>query len=181
MAIKGWDKFKKMFVINYDDYEEEYDEEYDSEVAIQDEIEPPKRTYSFKRNTEKAEPVEDRRPSFVSRQPRATRQSKVVPMRSNTAEVCIVKPINFTDAKEVIDYLLSGNAVILNLEGIKIDLGQSIIHMVAGGCYALDGNIKKISGYIYLVTPKNFVITGAMEDLFNDSSNMSNSFDKFKF
>lgn len=175
------DKMKNIFTVDYDDYEDDYYDDYDDiEEEKQPQKELVKRPNSFKR-IENTDVVEDKKTTFPSRTPKVTRQSKVVPMRSNDMEVCVVKPTYFENSHEVIDFLLQGKAVVLNLEGIKLDLAQRIIDMISGGCYALSGNLQKISGYIYLVTPRSVEITGDFQNLINDSNNYSNSFDRRNF
>ena len=73
------------------------------------------------------------------------------------------------------DTLLEGKSVVLNLEGMKLDLAQRIVDSVSGGCYAIQGNLQKISGYIYLVTPHSVDITGDFQDLVHDSSDYSST------
>lgn len=45
-----------------------------------------------------------------------------------------------------------------------------LLTSVIGGCYALDGNLQKISGYIYLVTPSSVDITGDFQDVVSDAA-----------
>ena len=49
------------------------------------------------------------------------------------------------------------------------DLAQRIVDSVIGGCYAISGNLQKISGYIYLVTPQSVDITGDFQDVVSDT------------
>lgn len=178
---KFLDKMKSIFTVDYDEYEDDYYDDYEDEVEVEKEKELVRKPSTFRKAEPKEEPVEERRASFSSRQPRTTRQSKVVPMRNNDMEVCVVKPTYFESSREIVDLLLEGKAVVLNLEGIKIDLAQRIIDMISGGCYALHGNLQKISGYIYLVTPRSVEITGDFQDLFGDGAGMTNSFDRRNF
>lgn len=177
---KFGDKIRSAFTVDYDD--DDYDEFYDDfEDEDLDDIKPepapaPKKRKVEKVKEEKEEPV--RSSSRVSRassnyrsSSRSSRNNKVVPMRSNSdMEVCVIKPTHYEATKEIIDTLLDGKAVVLNLEGIKIDLAQRIIDSVIGGCYALDGNLQKISGYIYLVTPSSVDITGDFQDVVSDAA-----------
>ncbi len=80
-------------------------------------------------------------------------------------EVCVIKPKNVEEAREVTDTLLSGRAVILNLEGLHIEVAQRIIDFTSGSCYAIDGNLQKISNYIIIITPKTVEISGDFQDL----------------
>lgn len=80
-------------------------------------------------------------------------------------EVCVIKPANVDDAREITDTLLSGRAVILNLEGLHVDIAQRIIDFTSGSCYSIDGNLQKVSSYIFIITPKTVDISGDFQDL----------------
>lgn len=96
--------------------------------------------------------------------------SKVVPIRSATTrnmEVVVIHPQNMDDANEITDTLLSGRAVILNLEGVHLEVAQRIIDYSAGSCYAMRGNLQRITNYIFLVTPANVEISGDFQEILN--------------
>lgn len=173
------DKIKNIFTVDYDDdYEDDYYDDYED-----DELEE-KPTHKKKERTvakEEPAPKATRATSSFSqsRTSRTSRNGKVVPMRSSDMEVCVIKPTYYESTRDIIDTLLEGKAVVLNLEGMKLDLAQRIVDSVSGGCYALHGNLQKISGYIYLVTPSSVDITGDFQDLVSsDSSDYSGSYSR---
>lgn len=180
---KFGDKIKSIFTVDYDDdYEDDYYDDYeDDEMEIEQEkplVRPKKERTVVKEEV----PVRQTRTRAVSQPSRTTTRasrSKVVPMRGNSSndmEVCVIKPTYFESTRDIIDTLLEGKSVVLNLEGIKLDLAQRIIDSVSGGCYAIQGNLQKISGYIYLVTPNSVGITGDFQELVSESSDYSSSF-----
>ena len=75
-------------------------------------------------------------------------------------EVCIIKPTSVNDAREVTDTLLANSTVVLNLEGLDVDIAQRIIDFTSGSCYAVHGNVMKISHYIFVITPANVDVSG---------------------
>ena len=75
-------------------------------------------------------------------------------------EVCIIKPTSVNDAREVTDTLLANSTVVLNLEGLDVDIAQRIIDFTSGSCYAVHGNVMKISHYIFVITPQNVDVSG---------------------
>ena len=171
---KFTDKVKNIFTVDYDDYEDDYYEEYDDEEEVVEQPKAPKP--KPERKTAPAQSTARSTRTTTQSSPRsfrASRNNKVVPMRGSEMEVCVIKPTYYESTREVIDTLLEGKAVVLNLEGIKLDLAQRIVDSVSGGCYAIDGNLQKISGYIYLVTPKTVDITGDFQELISDSSDFS--------
>ena len=101
--------------------------------------------------------------------------SKVTPMRhpasrkGGNMEVCVVKPSSVDDSREITETLLSGRTVILNLEGMDLELAQRIIDFISGATFAINGNLQKISNYIFLVTPTNVDISGDLQDLLGGS------------
>lgn len=174
------DKFKNIFTVDYDDdYEDDYYDDYDDD-EIEAEEKPIKKMRERTPITETAAPKQSKTTSFThTRNSRASRNSKVVPMRSNDMEVCVIKPTYYESTKDIIDTLLEGKSVVLNLEGMKLDLAQRIVDSVFGGCYAIHGNIQKISGYIYLITPSSVDITGDFQNIAgSESSDFSASYSR---
>ena len=86
-------------------------------------------------------------------------------------EVCVIKPTSFDEVPEITDTLLSNRTVILNVEGLDVALAQRIIDYTSGSCYAINGNLQKISHYIFIITPASVDISGDFQGY------LSNSFD----
>ena len=92
------------------------------------------------------------KPAVSAKQERTVRptSSKITPMRSNkrgtqtaNMEVCVIKPASMDDTKEIADTLVDNSTVILNLEGIDVELAQRIIDFTSGACYSLGGRSRK--------------------------------------
>lgn len=169
-----------------DDYGDDYEDDYEEAAPA-----PKKKRTSFRSHT-KAAPEPEAAPareysaptssysssSGASSMGAATRsqaRSKIVPMkqpgvRGSGMEVSIQKPATFEDSSEICDELLRGKAAIVNLEGIDVDVAQRIIDFVSGACYAMSGNIEKVSSYIFIVTPSGIDISGDMENVLNGAS-----------
>ena len=182
------DKFMDMMRLNDDDYDDEYydddiDEEYD------DDPKPRGGLFGRRRDDSQNDVDDDYTPS-----PRAEKKayknepvkkaSSVTPMRSSKSllpnmEVCVVKPTQLDDSREIINTLLAGRTVILNLEGLDLEIAQRIIDFTSGAAYAIDGKLQKISSYIFLVTPPNVEITGDLQDLFGSGSLTASSVSRF--
>lgn len=93
-------------------------------------------------------------------------KSKVTPIRTGKGmEVCVIKPSTVEDGREISDTLLSGRAVILNLEGLQVNIAQRIIDFTSGACYSINGNLQKVSNYIFIITPETVDISGDFQDL----------------
>lgn len=96
-----------------------------------------------------------------------TSNSKIVPIRTTSKglEVCIMKPSTFEDSQEICDMLLTGRAVVVNLEGFDPDVAQRIMDFISGAVYAIGGKLHQISRYIFIFSPDNIDISGDYLDL----------------
>ena len=83
----------------------------------------------------------------------------------NGMEVVVVEPTVFEDSREITETLLSNRTVVLNLEGLNVDIAQRIIDFASGSCFAMRGNLQKISHYIFIITPPSVDISGDFQDL----------------
>lgn len=104
------------------------------------------------------------------------RQSqKVTPIRpvrkapGNNMEVCVIKPSSVEDAREITETLLANRTVVLNLEGLDVEVAQRIIDFSSGSTYAISGNLQKISNYIFIITPACVDISGDFQEIFSGS------------
>ncbi len=172
------DKFLNLLKLDGDDDYDEYDDDYGYEDD--DYEEPPKKATKVKKEKEYSNPVKEYKPEPVVQAKQATpfkksSNSKVVPMRGGRSgmEVCVIKPSTFEDSKEVTETLLSGRAVVLNMEGMHVETAQRIIDFVSGACYSMNGNLQKISNYIFIATPETVDISGDFQDLLSGSFDVS--------
>ncbi len=164
-----FDKMLDVMRLNDDD-EEFYDEEFDE---FEDEV-PEKKRFFFKKtgtdDIEEEMPVSSGGTSSRSVSRSVGNSSKITPMRSRKRastqmEVCVIKPQAFEDAGEISETLLAGRTVILNMEGLDLALAQRLIDFISGSCYAIEGNLQRISNYIFVVTPHAVDITGDLAEI----------------
>lgn len=183
--MKVLDKFLNMMKLDDgDDYDDDFfdDDDYDDDY----EEEKPKRSL-FNRSKKYAEDDEEESYDIAPRSSRSSSYSsnKVTPMRQParrtnvSMEVCVIKPTSVDDAREITETLLSGRTVILNLEGLDLEVAQRIIDFTSGATFAISGNLQKISNYIFLVTPTNVDISGDLQDLLNTSFDNSSMRTRF--
>ena len=169
-----FDKFLDIMKLNDDDYDDDFydDDEYLDDGEEYDE-KPQRRSLFGKKNTK-----DDNFDDFDMEEERKYQPSasnKVTPMRhpaakrSGNMEVCVVKPSSVDDSREITETLLSGRTVILNLEGRDLEIAQRLIDFISGATFAINGNLQKISNYIFLVTPTNVDISGDLQDLLGGS------------
>lgn len=164
---KFTDKFMNAFNGGKDDYDEFDDGFYDDEVIDEDDAEEPEEKEKggfFKKKA--AEEKEVREPAKSSAG-RGSRFGRSNAPRMSGNEVCIFKPSSIEDSREITETLLQGKAVVINFEGLHVEISQRIIDFISGSCYALDGNLQKISNYIFIATPNSVDISGDFQDLFS--------------
>ena len=152
--------------LNYMKFNDEDDEFYDDDyLDDDDEIEEPapKKASAAKANSEE---------SFEERAPRKAVQPKVTPIRQNVRrvagngmEVCVIKPTSFDESREITETLLANRTVVLNVEGLDVDIAQRIIDFASGSCFAINGNLQKISNYIFIITPESVDISGDFQSI----------------
>lgn len=145
-----------------DDYELD-DDYYDEEDDYEDKASK-KSLFSKTSENIDEEPME--------RTQRASKAAgRVTPMKqtakrgAGNMEVCVIKPTTVEEAREITETLLSNRTVVLNLEGLDVDIAQRIIDFTSGSCYAIQGNLQKISHYIFIITPSSVDISGDFQDI----------------
>ncbi len=165
---KFFDKFSKKK--ESDDMDDDYDE---PEIEAVKSAEP-KHNPEPKHSASPKTPVRQER---TERQTRPAASSKITPMRSSrkanqgpNMEVCVIKPASMEDTREIADTLVDNSTVILNLEGIDVELAQRIIDFTSGACYSLGGSLQKVSSYIFVLGPYNVDITGDLQNILGGSA-----------
>ena len=182
-----FDKFMNAIRINKeDDYDEDdfYDEEDDFDEDDDDyEDEKPKKGF-FSRLLGKRDEDEDdeeeeeeipssKSRSFASEAPKVNNTaSRITPIRRRSGknmEVRVIKPANMEETREIADTLLANCTVVLNLEGLDVEIAQRVIDFSSGACYTINGSLQKVSSYIFILTPQNVGISGDITDILNGS------------
>lgn len=172
------DKFLEAIKLN-DDYDDE--EFWDDDQDDLDEQKPRKKFFKkFPKNDDEDESYDDPQTKDPVRTDRAAQKpsggksarpasSKITPMRSpkkgQAMEVCVIKPNSMEDTREIADTLMSNCTVVLNLEGVDVDLAQRITDFTLGSCYSLSGQFQKISDFVFIITPFNVDISGDYQDI----------------
>lgn len=120
-----------------DDY---YDDEYYDE---EDEI-------------EEDEP-QPRRSSVTSRKS----SSKVVPINPGaSSRIRIMKPSEFDDSTGIADEIKGGRLVIFDVGNLDTSEARRVVDFVSGAAYGVNGNVRRVSGGIFVAAPRNIDITG---------------------
>ena len=138
-------------------------EEDDEDYYLDDDFEeePPRKGLFSRKDSAEYEEEEEppEKPRFLGRS-----NPKVVPMR-RSMEVTMIKPTSMEDSRDICDFLLAGKAVVLNMEGIHTEVAQRIIDFTSGATYSMNGNLQKISRYIFIATPDSVELSGDFQDI----------------
>lgn len=177
------DKFLDIMKLNDDD---DFDDDFFDDDFDDDFDEKPKKSSSLFHKDKAKEEFEEEDEAYDAPVKSSRFNNKVTPMRQTPSrrsavnmEVCVIKPASVDDAREITETLLSGRTVILNLEGLDLEIAQRIIDFTSGATFAISGNLQKISNYIFLVTPTNVDISGDLQDLLNTSFDESSMRSRF--
>jgi cell division inhibitor SepF len=155
---------------------EEYDDGWDEEYLSEDGAPPP------------AQPVE---PAYAERQttnvrrlprrrsadyddwtsgsarpedeiaPQPSRPQAVPPADGGLAQVHLVVPRGFNDAKQIADRFKRSVPVIVNLQDADVELSKRLIDFASGLTYALNGSMQRIADKVFLLTPPNVEVSAA--------------------
>ena len=70
-------------------------------------------------------------------------------------KVVTIAPGGFNDAQEIGDKFKAGQPVIVNTQGLDVDLRRRLIDFASGLCYGLGGQMERVANQVYLLTPSN--------------------------
>ncbi|MBR6526856.1 MAG: cell division protein SepF [Lachnospiraceae bacterium] len=167
------DKILDSMKLNDDEFDDEldFDEEFDEEP-----VKPAKPAKKVKEPVvEEFNEVPEEKPLSPLR--KRSQPANVVSMRQpRSLEVCMIRPKTVEEGREICDTLLAGRAVVINLEGINMDIAQRIIDFTSGACYSINGNLQKISNYIFIVTPQSVELSGDFQELLGGTLDSMSTF-----
>ena len=161
------DKLKEMAKITDEDYigstddYQDYEDDYTADDYAAEETAP------FAAPVREPEPA--REESYARRrvnyQPSERESGRVVDIHSgNRSQVVFKKLDKFEDAGAVADVLNEKKIVILNLETCPNDISRRVLDFLYGVAYANNGEIKRVAGRAYIITPYNVPVSGEMLD-----------------
>ena len=162
------DKLKNLAKITDTEYFEDpeevgYEEDYNYREVVEDDPYPPQDIPD--------EPVSRR---HVNYQPADRETGRVVDIHSGARSQVVFKKLDkFDDAGAVADVLNEKKIVILNLETCPNDVSRRVLDFLYGVAYANNGEIKRVAGRAYIITPYNVPVSGEMlDEIENRSTNL---------
>lgn len=103
------------------------------------------------------------------------KKSKVVPISGAEAQnnIVVLRPKCFDDSKKISAELKQRHPVIIDLGALDPEEARRVVDFVAGTIYGGDGDMKRVSGGVFLATPNHVSITGEVLKDDNGNGDMS--------
>lgn len=145
MSMKN--KLKNFFSMEDEEYEYEY-------------IETERESHEEHEQKEK--------PAYNGNKPAG--KQNVVSLQSvqKSSKVVLSEPRVYAEAQEIADHLKNRRAVVVNLQRIQHDQAKRIVDFLSGTVYAIGGDIQRIGSDIFLCTPDNVDVSGAISELISE-------------
>ena len=80
------------------------------------------------------------------------------------SKMILLEPRAYSESQQIVDHLKARNTVVVNLKRVTSDQAKRIVDFLSGTIYAIGGDIQKIGGGIFLLTPNNVNIQGTISD-----------------
>lgn len=79
-------------------------------------------------------------------------------------KMILFEPRAYSESTQITDYLKKRNTVVVNLKRVTPDVAKRIVDFLTGSLYAMNGNLQKLGGGIFLCAPNNVDIEGKITD-----------------
>ena len=96
---------------------------------------------------------------------------------TNGGKMILLEPRAYSESQQIADHLKKKNTVVVNMKRVTADQAKRIVDFLSGTVYALGGDLQKIGGGIFLCTPKNVNVEGAITDDDDKSKKSKNDID----
>lgn len=183
-----WDKVKEFVGVDEDYIDDEFYEDYDDLEGYKDdkgfdekasyaddefESEDNLPTYETEVVKPEAKSFKSETKSYSINQMNTNRKEERTPRRSSNFArnsknssmfVTIREPLTYEDGKIVLDDIMEGKSVVLNLEMLEVDKKTQIFYFVSGGLYSLNGTIQNVTKDIYVLAPHGVEIDGSIKE-----------------
>ena len=79
-------------------------------------------------------------------------------------KMILFEPRAYSESSQITDYLKKRNTVVVNLKRVTPDVAKRIVDFLQGSLYAMNGNLQKLGGGIFLCAPNNVDIEGKITE-----------------
>ncbi len=83
---------------------------------------------------------------------------------NNEKTVILLEPRAYSESQQIADYLKKNSSVIVNLKRVTPDQAKRIVDFLSGTLYAIEGDLQKLGGGIFLCTPHGMNVEGKISD-----------------
>ena len=95
---------------------------------------------------------------------------------NSSGKMILLEPRAYSESQQIADHLKKKNTVVVNMKRVTPDQAKRIVDFLSGTVYALGGDLQKIGAGIFLCTPKNVNVEGAITDD-DDKSKKNKNYD----
>ena len=88
----------------------------------------------------------------------------VVSVQPGSGKMILLEPRAFSESQQIADHLKKRNTVVVNMKRVTSEQAKRIIDFLSGTVYAIGGDLQKIGVGIFLCTPKNVNVEGAISE-----------------
>ena len=97
--------------------------------------------------------------------------------KNGSGKMILLEPRAYSESQQIADHLKKKNTVVVNMKRVTADQAKRIVDFLSGTVYALGGDLQKIGAGIFLCTPKNVNVEGAITDDDDKSKKSKNDID----
>ena len=80
------------------------------------------------------------------------------------SKMILLEPRAYSESQQIVEHLKKRNTVIVNLKRVTSDQAKRIVDFLSGSICAINGDLQKIGGGIFLCTPNNMNVLGKITD-----------------
>ena len=89
---------------------------------------------------------------------------EVLQENDGNSKMILLEPRAYSESQQIADHLKSRHTVVVNLKRVTPDQAKRIVDFLSGTIYALQGDLQKIGGGIFLCTPNNVNVEGKISE-----------------
>ena len=85
-------------------------------------------------------------------------------VHGNSNKMILFEPRAYSESQQIADYLKNNSAVVVKLQRVTPDQAKRIVDFLSGTLYAINGDLQKLGGGIFLLTPHGMNVEGKISD-----------------
>ena len=97
-------------------------------------------------------------------EPETNNTTYVTEQTNSNNKMILLEPRAYSESQQIADYLKANSSVVVNLKRVTPDQAKRIVDFLSGTLYAIEGDLQKLGGGIFLCTPKSINVEGSISD-----------------